>query len=220
MAWICAARAAEAVVKVEVAEGGVEVVAPEQADHPAAEPDAFRVAGRPGQHAGGFGDLVDLLLAFLGGVGRPVSAVGRLAVAALGRRRGAAAKLNAATQSTAQNRRNEDINGIVPPVLIEAARPLSGLLCDRIGTLMRRLPPAAPAMSALKDRSPSNRRRTPCSAKTRRRKLGPNRPVLSSASTCSYGLKRGALGSAQARAISRSCRCLSAEPGQADAPWL
>ena len=63
------ARAAKPVVKVEMAEGGVEVVPPEQADHPAAEPDAFRVAGRAGQQARGFGDLVDLLLAFLGGFG-------------------------------------------------------------------------------------------------------------------------------------------------------
>src|SRR5215468_10668867 len=41
-----AARAAEAVIEVEMAEGGVEVVQPHQADHAAAEPDAFRIAGR------------------------------------------------------------------------------------------------------------------------------------------------------------------------------
>ena len=39
-------RAAEAVVKVEMPEGRIEVVAPEQANHAAAEPDAFGVAGR------------------------------------------------------------------------------------------------------------------------------------------------------------------------------
>ena len=66
------ARAAEAVVKVEVAEGGVEVVAPQQADHPAAEPDAFRIAGRAGQDTRGLGDFVDLFLGFLGGVGGSV----------------------------------------------------------------------------------------------------------------------------------------------------
>lgn len=35
------AGATEAVVQFEVAEGGVEVVAPQQADHPLAEPDAL-----------------------------------------------------------------------------------------------------------------------------------------------------------------------------------
>ena len=40
------ARAAEPVVEVEMAEGGVHVVAPQQPHHPAAEPDAFGVAGR------------------------------------------------------------------------------------------------------------------------------------------------------------------------------
>ena len=32
-----------------MAKGGVEIVPPQQADYPAAEPDAFRVAGRAGQ---------------------------------------------------------------------------------------------------------------------------------------------------------------------------
>src|SRR5579864_6596786 len=36
-----AARAAEAVVKVEMPERGIEIVAPQQADYPAAEPHAF-----------------------------------------------------------------------------------------------------------------------------------------------------------------------------------
>ena len=53
-----------------MAEGGVEIVAPEQVDHAAAEPDAFRIAGRAAQVLGGLGELVDLLLAFLGGVRR------------------------------------------------------------------------------------------------------------------------------------------------------
>ena len=61
------AGAAEAVVKVEMAEGGVEVVPPQQADHPAAEPDAFRIAGRAGDQAGRLGELVDLALGVLGG---------------------------------------------------------------------------------------------------------------------------------------------------------
>src|SRR4051794_15729212 len=80
-----ATRAGEAVVQVEMAEGGVEIVAPEQADHPAAEPDAFRIAGRAGNEARGLGDLVELLLAVLavlGGVGRRLG-FRRLTVAAL-----------------------------------------------------------------------------------------------------------------------------------------
>ena len=63
------AGAAETVVKIEVAEGRVQVVSPEQAHHPAAKPDAFRVASRAGQRTGGLGDLIDLLLAFLRGIG-------------------------------------------------------------------------------------------------------------------------------------------------------
>src|SRR6185437_11138150 len=70
------ARAAEAIVKVEMAEGGIEVVAPEQADHPAAEPDAFRIAGGTRQHARGVGDFIDLLLAFFGGVAGRLVLVG------------------------------------------------------------------------------------------------------------------------------------------------
>src|SRR5258706_15248753 len=61
---------AEPVVKVEVAEGGVHVIPPHEADHPAAEPDAFRVAGRPVYQPSGLGELVDLALGILGGIGR------------------------------------------------------------------------------------------------------------------------------------------------------
>ena len=67
-----------------MAEGCVEVVAPEQADHPAAEPDAFRIAGRAGEDARRLGNLVDTLLPFLGGVGRPASPLGRFGGAGLG----------------------------------------------------------------------------------------------------------------------------------------
>ena len=61
-----AGRAAEPVVEVEMAEGGVEIVAPQQAHHPPAEPDAFRIGGGTAQELGGLGELVDLLLAVLG----------------------------------------------------------------------------------------------------------------------------------------------------------
>jgi hypothetical protein len=79
-------RAAKPVVKVEVAEGGVHVVAPHQSDHPAAEPDAFRVAGRPVYQPSSLGELVDLALGILGGIGRLGGGwlVAALAVAALG----------------------------------------------------------------------------------------------------------------------------------------
>ena len=40
-----AGRTAKAIVKIEVAEGGVEVVAPEQPDYTSAEPNAFGIGG-------------------------------------------------------------------------------------------------------------------------------------------------------------------------------
>ena len=60
-----AGRAAEPVVQIEVAEGGIEIVAPEQAHHAPSEPQAFRIGGRPAQDLLGFGEFVDLLLASL-----------------------------------------------------------------------------------------------------------------------------------------------------------
>ena len=65
-----AAGAAEAVVEIEVAEGGVEVVPPHQADHAPAEPDAFRIAGRAVDRLRGLDEFVGLALVVLGGVGR------------------------------------------------------------------------------------------------------------------------------------------------------
>ena len=61
-------RAAKPVVEIEVAEGSVEIVPPQQADHPAAEPDAFRVAGGAGEDTRGLGDLVNSLLAVFDGL--------------------------------------------------------------------------------------------------------------------------------------------------------
>jgi len=58
------ARAAETVVEIEMAEGGVEIVSPEQVDDAAAEPHAFRIAGRSAHRALGFGELIDLLRLF------------------------------------------------------------------------------------------------------------------------------------------------------------
>ena len=63
------AGAAEPIIKIEMPECGVEIVAPEQPDHPASEPDAFRIAGRPADLCRGFGKFVELALGFLGGIG-------------------------------------------------------------------------------------------------------------------------------------------------------
>ncbi len=75
------ARAPEAVVKIEVAKGSIEVVAPQQGDHATAKPYALRIAGRAGEDTRGLGDFVDLFLGFFGGVGGWLLRLGRLAVA-------------------------------------------------------------------------------------------------------------------------------------------
>jgi hypothetical protein len=62
------ARAAETVVEIQMAKGGIEVVAPHQAYDAPAEPDAFRVAGWAIDGLGGFSEFVGLALVFLGGV--------------------------------------------------------------------------------------------------------------------------------------------------------
>ena len=64
-----AAGAAEPVVEIEVAKGGVEVVEPHQAHHAAAEPDAFGISGRAVDGLRGFDEFVGLALIVLGGVG-------------------------------------------------------------------------------------------------------------------------------------------------------
>ena len=64
-----AAGAAEPVVEIEVAEGGVEVVDPHQSHDATAEPDAFGVAGRAVDGLRGLGEFVGLALVFLGGIG-------------------------------------------------------------------------------------------------------------------------------------------------------
>jgi hypothetical protein len=76
------ARAAEAIVQVEMTKGGVEVVTPEEADNPTSEPDTFRVSSRAGQKPSRLGDFVDFFLTFLGGVSCGLLRFGRLAVTA------------------------------------------------------------------------------------------------------------------------------------------
>ena len=79
----------ETVVKVEVAEGGVHVIPPHQSDHPAAEPDAFGIAGRPVYQTASFGKFVDLALRVFGGIGGLGGGglIAALGVAALGESR-------------------------------------------------------------------------------------------------------------------------------------
>jgi hypothetical protein len=63
------AGAAEPVVKVEVAKGGIKVIDPHQPNHAAAKPDAFGVTSWTVNSLGGFGELVGLALVVLGRVG-------------------------------------------------------------------------------------------------------------------------------------------------------
>src|SRR6516165_4921155 len=58
-------RAPKAIVKIEMAESGVEVVAPQQVDDAPAQPHAFRPGGRPSQYLLGLGKFVGLLWGFL-----------------------------------------------------------------------------------------------------------------------------------------------------------
>src|ERR1700730_17152487 len=73
-------RTTEPVVKVEMAKGGIEVVAPQQTDHPPSQPHAFRICGRAAQVLFGLRVFVDLLRPVLVAVGRAL--VGRLRVGA------------------------------------------------------------------------------------------------------------------------------------------
>lgn len=65
-----AAWASKPVVKVEVAEGGIEVVTPHQANNPPAQPHAFGISGRAVDRLRGFHELVGLALAVFGSVRR------------------------------------------------------------------------------------------------------------------------------------------------------
>jgi hypothetical protein len=80
------AGAAKTVVQIEMAERGIEVIAPEQTDDPAAQPNAFWIAGRSIENALGFGEFVDFL-GFFGSVGgRRGLLIRRLRFGGLGRR--------------------------------------------------------------------------------------------------------------------------------------
>ena len=64
------ARAAEPIIEVEMAKGGVEIVPPHQPHHAPAKPDAFRVPSRAVDGLGGLDEFVGFLLIVLGGIGR------------------------------------------------------------------------------------------------------------------------------------------------------
>ena len=54
-----AGRTAETIIEIEMPERGIEIVAPEQAHHPPAEPKAFGVGGGASQELLGFREFVD-----------------------------------------------------------------------------------------------------------------------------------------------------------------
>jgi hypothetical protein len=64
------ARASEAIIEVEVAKGGIEVVTPEQACDAPSEPDAFGVSGRAAQCTRSFREIVSTALVLARGIVR------------------------------------------------------------------------------------------------------------------------------------------------------
>lgn len=62
------AGASEAIIEIKMTEGRIQVVAPHQDNHAAAEPDAFRISRRTVDDAGGFDELVGFTLAVLGSI--------------------------------------------------------------------------------------------------------------------------------------------------------
>jgi hypothetical protein len=64
------AGAAEPVVKIEMAKGGVQVVAPHQANDAPAKPNTFRVSGGTVDRLRRFDEFIGPALAVLGGIGR------------------------------------------------------------------------------------------------------------------------------------------------------
>jgi len=78
------ARAAKTVIQIEVTEGRIEVVAPQQVNHTAAEPDTLRIASRAIQDPRRLGNLIDLFLGFLNGVSSRFLRLGRFAIPTLG----------------------------------------------------------------------------------------------------------------------------------------
>jgi hypothetical protein len=76
----------EAIVEIEVAERGIQVIAPHQAHDPPAQPNAFRMAGRAAQNLGSLGEFVELSLAIFLGFGVAIGGwrLGSLGIRVLG----------------------------------------------------------------------------------------------------------------------------------------
>jgi hypothetical protein len=107
------AGAAKPVVQVEVAESGVEVVAPHQANDATPQPDTFGIAGRTIDRLGRFGEFVGPALVVAGGVGRTGSRLGGL-FGVCGRP--ALGEGGAETQRQGQSGNNEIAQNRNPPV--------------------------------------------------------------------------------------------------------
>jgi len=80
-----ATRAAKPVIKVKMTERGIKIVAPQEADDPAAEPDAFGIAGRSVQDPLGLGEFIDFLGLFGGVLARRGLLLGGFGVIRLGK---------------------------------------------------------------------------------------------------------------------------------------
>jgi len=78
-------RTTEAIVKVEVAKRGVQIVTPQQADNPPAEPYAFRITRRAVYGLLSLGKFISLLCLLLAVGGRRL--IGWFGVTALGKSR-------------------------------------------------------------------------------------------------------------------------------------
>ena len=63
-----AAGASEPLIEIEMAERGVEIVAPHQADYSPTKPDAFRISGGAVDRLRRFDELIGLALAVPGGI--------------------------------------------------------------------------------------------------------------------------------------------------------
>lgn len=79
------ARAAKAIIKVDMAKGGVEIVDPDQLHHASPEPDAFGISGWAVDGLRRLDELVGLALIFLGRIGRTIGGRLALVLTALGK---------------------------------------------------------------------------------------------------------------------------------------
>ena len=178
------ARAAEPVVEIEMAERGVEVVAPQQADHPAAEPDAFRIAGRSADLARGFGEFVELAAGHpwpgrLAGLRRLVAGLGIAGLGdALDRRR----QQNRRTRvQRTEHAKGRDMTAPVFGIVEIATDELSSLYNEWV-SIATRPPPGAVqrcrTRTAVVQRRPVNVIKVPHLGRRSRQRLSRTRPVV------------------------------------------